>query len=89
MLKDYLSQAISGQDLSREDARSAMQVIMSGQASEAQIGAFLTAMRMKGETSMEVAGFAETMRSQALKVACNASKLIDTCGKNRRSGNTD
>ncbi|MBP2635769.1 MAG: trpD [Firmicutes bacterium] len=80
MLKDYLSQAIAGQDLSREDARLAMQVIMSGQASEAQIGAFLTAMRMKGETSLEVAGFAETMRSQALKVECSAPKLIDTCG---------
>ncbi len=80
MLKDYLSQAIGGQDLSREDARAAMQVIMSGQASEAQIGAFLTAMRMKGETSLEVAGFAETMRSQALKVECSSKKLIDTCG---------
>lgn len=80
MLKDYLSLAIAGQDLSREDARLAMQVIMSGQASEAQIGAFLTAMRMKGETSLEVAGFAETMRNQALKVECSAQKLIDTCG---------
>lgn len=80
MLKDYLSQAIAGQDLSREEARAAMQVIMSGQASEAQIGAFLTAMRMKGETSLEVAGFAESMRSQALKVECSSKKLIDTCG---------
>lgn len=80
MLKDYLSQAISGQDLTREEAKEAMQVIMSGQASEAQIGAFLTAMRMKGETSLEVAGFAETMRKQAVKVECNSKKLIDTCG---------
>ncbi len=80
MLKDYLSQAVAGQNLSREEARGAMQVIMSGQASEVQIAAFLTAMRMKGETSMEVAGFAETMRSHALKVACNSPKLIDTCG---------
>ncbi|TWH49418.1 anthranilate phosphoribosyltransferase [Sporomusa sp. KB1] len=80
MLKDYLSQAIAGQDFSREEARAAMQVIMSGQASEAQIGAFLTAMRMKGETSLEVAGFAESMRSQALKVECSSNKIIDTCG---------
>jgi len=80
MLKDYLSQAIAGQDFSREEARAAMQVIMSGQASEAQIGAFLTAMRMKGETSLEVAGFAESMRSQALKVECSSKKIIDTCG---------
>ncbi|HWR43796.1 anthranilate phosphoribosyltransferase [Sporomusa sp.] len=80
MLKDYLSQAVAGQNLSREEARAAMQVIMSGQASETQIGAFLTAMRMKGETSMEVAGFAETMRSHAIKVECGSKKLIDTCG---------
>lgn len=80
MLKDYLSQAVAGQDFTREQARDAMQVIMSGQSSELQIAAFLTAMRMKGETSMEVAGFAETMRSNALKVECNAKKLIDTCG---------
>ncbi|CQR74282.1 Anthranilate phosphoribosyltransferase [Sporomusa ovata DSM 2662] len=80
MLKDYLSQAIACQDFSREEAKAAMQVIMSGQASEAQIGAFLTAMRMKGETSLEVAGFAESMRSQALKVECRSNKIIDTCG---------
>ena len=80
MLKDYLAQAVAGQNLSREEARAAMQVIMSGQASETQIGAFLTALRMKGETSLEVAGFAETMRSHAIKVECGAKKLIDTCG---------
>lgn len=80
MLKDYLSQAVACQHFSREEARNAMQIIMSGQSSEAQIAAFLTALRMKGETSSEVAGFAETMRSQALKVECNSPKLIDTCG---------
>ncbi|MDF2572219.1 MAG: trpD, partial [Sporomusa sp.] len=80
MLKEYLSQVVAGQDLLRGEARAAMQVIMSGQANETQIGAFLTAMRMKGETSEEVTGFAETMRSQALKVECGAKKLIDTCG---------
>lgn len=80
MLKDYLAQAVAGRNLSREEARAAMQVIMSGQASETQIGAFLTAMRMKGETSLEVAGFAETMRSHAIKVQCCSRRLIDTCG---------
>lgn len=80
MLKEYLAQAIAGRDLSREAARDAMQVIMSGQASELQIAAFLTAMRMKGETGMEVAGFAETMRKHALKVECSSPKIIDTCG---------
>ncbi|WP_371361465.1 Anthranilate phosphoribosyltransferase [Sporomusa rhizae] len=80
MLKDYLSQVVAGQDFSREEAKEAMQVIMSGQASEVQIAAFLTAMRMKGETSVEVAGFAEVMRALALKVECSTKKLIDTCG---------
>ena len=80
MLKHYLAQAVAGQHFSREQARAAMQVIMSGQASETQIGAFLTAMRMKGETSAEVAGFADAMRGHAVPVKCAARKLIDTCG---------
>lgn len=80
MLKDYLAQLISGQDLSREDAQQAMQFIMSGQAGDAQIGSFLTALRMKGVTSGEITGFAATMRQQALRIQCAAPNLVDTCG---------
>ncbi|MGI6093182.1 MAG: anthranilate phosphoribosyltransferase [Veillonellaceae bacterium] len=80
MLKDYLVQVIAGEHLSRVEAKEAMNVIMSGKANEAQIGAFLTALRMKGETSAEVTGFAETMRMHATAINCRADTMIDTCG---------
>lgn len=80
MLKDYLCQVVAGEHLSRLDAKEAMNVIMSGQANDSQIGAFLTALRMKGETSAEVTGFAETMRKHAKAINCTAVRLIDTCG---------
>lgn len=80
MLKDFLTQVVSGQNLSRQEAQQAMNIIMSGQANESQIGGFLTALRMKGETSAEVTGFAQTMRSHATGISCSATKLIDTCG---------
>ena len=71
MFTKILNQFIVGQDLSRQQAQEAMQMIMSGNATEAQIGSFLTALRMKGETSEEIAGFAETMRSYTVKITCN------------------
>lgn len=80
MLKEYLHQVLSGQHLTRQQAGAAMNVIMSGQASEAQIGSFLTALKLKGETSSEITGFAETMRSHAESIVCQQSRLIDTCG---------
>lgn len=80
MLKDFLTQVISGQHLDRAEAQKAMDVIMSGQASEAQIGAFLATMRMKGETGTEVAGFAQTMRTHAETIYCRSERIIDTCG---------
>ncbi len=80
MLREFLARVITGENLSRQQAKDAMQVIMSGQAQEAQIGAFLTALRMKGETSAEVTGFAETMRNYAAPIKCRTSNLIDTCG---------
>src|SRR5262245_33120056 len=59
-----------------------MQVILNGQATPAQIAAFLVALRMKGETSEELAGFAQTMREMASTVdpKLNGATLIDTCG---------
>lgn len=80
MLKDYLAQVIMGEDLSGEQAQQAMGHIMSGQASEAQIGAFLTALRMKGASSVEIAGFATTMRNHSIRIQCNKQDLLDTCG---------
>ena len=80
MLKEVLNQVISGENLSRQAAKESMQTIMAGEASDAQIGSLLTALRIKGETSEEIAGFAETMRSHTVKVSCRQSGLLDTCG---------
>jgi anthranilate phosphoribosyltransferase len=80
MLKDFIAQVIVGQDLSQSEAQQAMQVIMSGQAGDVQISALLTALRIKGETSTEITGFAQTMRDYAVKINCNEQHLIDTCG---------
>ena len=80
MLKNALNQVIAGENLSLQEARESMQTIMSGEASESQIGALLTALRMKGETCEEIAGFAETMRHHTVKVNCRETNLLDTCG---------
>jgi len=80
MLKDLIAQVIVGQDLSQSQAQHAMQVIMSGQAGDVQISALLTALKIKGETSTEITGFAQTMRDYAVKINCHSEQLIDTCG---------
>ena len=75
-----IAQVIGGSDLSREEARGAMEEIMEGRATAAQIGSLLTALSMKGETAEEIAGFAETMRSKADRVDTDRYGLLDTCG---------
>ena len=83
MLKPYINKAIRCEDLSSSEAEEAMQVIMSGQATQAQIGAYLTALRMKGETIDEITGSARAMRANAVKVIPamrNGSALYDTAG---------
>lgn len=80
MLKEYLGLIVLGRDLTRAEAQAAMHVIMSGEATESQIGAFLMALRLKGETVEEIAGFATTMRQHAANMSCHSTALIDTCG---------
>lgn len=81
MLKTYIQAIVDGQTLAREDARVAMDVIMNGEASPAQIGSFLTALRMRGETDQELAGFAEVMRARAVHVPLDTEEpVVDTCG---------
>lgn len=88
MLKEVLAKVIQGENLSREAARQAMGHIMSGQASEAQVGAVLTALRMKGVTAAEIAGFADTMRKNAANIRPRQADLIDTCGTGGDGKNT-
>src|SRR5256885_5963759 len=82
---------VDRRDLTRIEAAAAMEAIMSGSATNAQIAAFLTALRMKGETVEELIGFAQVMRQKAVKVRAHGADvvaqtgtdremLIDTCG---------
>lgn len=80
MITDAIKQVVEGRDLSRTLAAEAMNDIMSGQATDAQISALITALRMKGETVDEISGFAEVMREKAVHVKTKASGVVDTCG---------
>ena len=75
-----LAKVIDGHDLTREEAREAMTTIMSGDATPAQIGGFLVALRVKGESADEIAGCAEAMRDRVLSVRPNREDLVDTAG---------
>jgi anthranilate phosphoribosyltransferase len=68
MLKPFIAKTINRTDLTAEEAQEAMNVIMTGQATPAQIGAYLTALRMKGETIPEITGSVRAMRANAIKV---------------------
>ncbi|HBF36573.1 MAG TPA: anthranilate phosphoribosyltransferase [Firmicutes bacterium] len=88
MLKESLAKLIRKEDLSEAEMVEATNFIMDGQASAAQIGSFLTALRVKGETVTEIAGAAKVMREKALKVKYEAPVVIDTCGTGGDGSNT-
>jgi anthranilate phosphoribosyltransferase len=79
-VRDVLPQLLEGRDLTEDQARAAMAAIMSGECTEAQIGAFLAATRMKGETDQEIAGFVHVMRENVLRIPCAPDGVVDTCG---------
>jgi len=80
MLSVALERIIQGQHLDRGLAREAMGEIMDGNATSAQIGAFLASLRLKGEQVEEIIGFAQAMRERALAVPIPVDGLVDTCG---------
>lgn len=80
MIKEALSRIVLRSDLTMAEAREVMREIMKGEATQAQIGAFLTALRMKGETVDEIAGCAQAMRESAIAVKPKRNRLVDTCG---------
>ncbi len=77
-IKSYLAKLARGERLTEEEAGSAMESIMDGQATPAQIGALLAAMAARGETEDEVVGFARTMRARAVPI--RSTGAVDTCG---------
>ncbi|MBF0417682.1 MAG: anthranilate phosphoribosyltransferase [Magnetococcales bacterium] len=78
-IREILGRVVTGVDLTQDEARWMMERIMSGEMTPAQIGAYLTALRMKGETVEEIAGSAMTMRAKATRVHAPGT-VIDTCG---------
>ncbi len=80
MIQEALSRLLDGRDLSQDEARGVMGTIMDGEATPAQIGGFLVALRLKGETADEIAGCAEAMREHVLAVKPRRDDLVDTAG---------
>ena len=92
IISEAVKTLVERRDLTRIEAAAAMEAIMSGAATNAQIAAFLTALRMKGETIEELIGFAQVMRQKAVRVRTRSAEasasltgtdremLIDTCG---------
>jgi anthranilate phosphoribosyltransferase len=82
MLKPYLARLTEGRSLTAAEAEAAMGIIMSGEATPAQIGGYLMALRIKGETVEEITGSARAMRAQAypVRVPPNGHPLLDTAG---------
>ena len=76
MLKPFIAKTINRTDLTSEEAEQAMNIIMTGQATPAQIGAYLVALRMKGETIPEITGSVRAMRANAVKVKLNTNESV-------------
>jgi anthranilate phosphoribosyltransferase len=87
-IQQALDQLLNGRDLTRDEARLVMGTIMSGEATPAQIGGFLVALRLKGETADEIAGCAEGMRSFVVPVHPERDDLVDTAGTGGDGGRT-
>jgi anthranilate phosphoribosyltransferase len=80
VITNAIKQLVEGHDLSSEETHVAMMQVMSGDASPAQISAFLVGLRMKGETPDEIAGCARAMRAHVTPARPSRSDLVDTCG---------
>lgn len=79
-MKEILAKLVAGNDLSVEEAKKAQEIVLTGQATDAQIAAFLTALRMKGETIDEITGLASVLRDKANTIAPKVDKHVDLVG---------
>ncbi len=79
MIREAIDAVVGGRSLTVEEAAQSMEEIMTGEATPAQFGAFVTALRLKGETVDEITGMAQVMREKSLHVNVEGS-LVDTCG---------
>lgn len=79
-MHSFLDRLAKGEALGRADAKALFDIIMSGGATDAQIGGVLMALRVRGETAAEIMGAAEAMRERSTKVSVDVPYLVDTCG---------
>ena len=87
-IKDAISKVVEGRDLSCGETKQVFLQIMSGEASDAQIASFITALRMKKETAEEITGAAMAMRDKMAQVNSESQTILDTCGTGGTGANT-
>jgi len=80
MIKEAIAKVVVKTDLTEAEAEAVMREIMQGEATDAQIAAYITALRMKGETVEEITGSARVMREKAVPIRLDAKYQVDTCG---------
>ena len=88
MIREAIAKLVEKEDLNQEEAETVTEEIMRGEATPSQISAFITALRMKGETAEEIAGCARAMRAHAVKVTTSQPQVVDTCGTGGDGTNT-
>src|SRR5207244_13021114 len=88
MIKDAIAKVVDRLDLTEAEAEAAMHEIMEGQATPAQIAAYVTALRMKGEVVDEITGSARAMRAKAVRIHTTDPVVVDTCGTGGDGGAT-
>ena len=79
-IQEAIAKLIESEDLARDEMVSVMDQIMSGSATDAQIGGFLVGLRVKGESVQEISGAAEVMRDKATPIQTKHEVVVDTCG---------
>lgn len=88
MIKEAIAKVVTGTSLTEAEAETVMREIMQGEATDAQIAAYITSLRMKGETVEEITGSARVMREKAVRIRLDAPYQVDTCGTGGDMSNT-
>ncbi len=88
MIREAIEHVVKKVDLTQDEMRQVFDEIMSGKATPAQIGSFITALRMKGETVDEITAAARVMREKSLRINVGEETIIDTCGTGGSGTNT-
>ena len=88
MIREAIAKIVGGKDLREAEMLAVMTEVMEGTATPAQVAAFMTALRIKGETVEEVTGAARIMRQKATRIDARSSVVVDTCGTGGDGRNT-